>query len=551
MQKVAVIGSGFGGSVMACRLAQSGRFEVHVLERGKRYGRNEFPRRPEDVANVLWNPDEGCFGPFEWRSFSSARTDAVAAAGLGGGSLIYSSVLYRVPERLLNGWPGGITRKVLDPYYDRALEMLEGRSYPVDRADWPYWEGTPKARALVEAAALLRGRRAGRPSMKVEWPPLAVQFGPEPGREVINRQGVPQTTCVMCGECNLGCNTHAKNTLDLNYLAIAAAKGAAIRPFCAVRGIYPTQGGGYDLELSDPRYRLSRDALKREHFDVVVIAAGSMGSTELVLGMRDRARLSDRVGEGVTPNGDLLGFVTDSTRDLSPTRGPTITGAIRVDNGSYADGFATSMWIEDGALPLFLLWFYHGRTTGVSLRGGGLAGVWRYLRGALGLSNGKTNVGAAMATALFPRGQAWTRNSLMMLGMGRDRAGGVYGLRRARGDSYDRLQLRWKPGDGELHYQRVRSMMKRIAEALDGDFIENPMDYLLNRYITVHPLGGLGLGDTPRDGAVSAADAQLFGCKDLYVVDASIIPSATGPNPSLTIAALAEMYAERLCEKRS
>ncbi len=126
MQKVAVIGSGFGGSVMACRLAQSGRFEVHVLERGKRYGRNEFPRRPEDVANVLWNPDEGCFGPFEWRSFSSARTDAVAAAGLGGGSLIYSSVLYRVPERLLNGWPGGITRKVLDPYYDRALEMLEG-----------------------------------------------------------------------------------------------------------------------------------------------------------------------------------------------------------------------------------------------------------------------------------------------------------------------------------------------------------------------------------------------------------------------------------------
>ncbi len=552
--KVAVVGSGFGGAVMACRLASEDRFEVHVLERGARYGRNGFPRRPDEMGDALWDPDDGRFGLFEWRSFPASRTDAVAASGLGGGSLIYSSVLYRVPDELFEGWPGGINRALLDRYYDRALGMLEGRSYPVDRPDWPYWENTPKARALVEATAIIRGQRAGAPAMRVEWPPLAVRFGKEPGREVINPHGVPQTNCVMCGECNLGCNTHSKNTLDLNYLAVAARK-AAVRTFTAVRAITPNPRGGYDLTLADPRHRVAEEERPTEHFDMVIVSAGSMGSSELIMRMReglserDRQRMSPRVGKGVTPNGDLLGFVTGSPRDLSPTRGPTITGAIHFDSGSYADGFATSAWIEDGAFPLFLQWFYHGRVTGPAPGWGGIRGIWRYLRGALGGVDGESNLGDEMAPVLFPKGGAWTRGTMMMLGMGRDRAGGVYALRKAPRDSYDRVHLDWRPRDGELHYQRVRTMMERISKALGGRFVENPMDYLLNRYITVHPLGGLGLGDTPEEGAVDAKTAQLFGFENLYVVDASIIPLATGPNPSLTIAALAEMYAERLCEK--
>ncbi len=260
--------------------------------------------------------------------------------------------------------------------------------------------------------------------------------------------------------------------------------------------------------------------------------------------------MSPRVGAGVTPNGDLLGFVTNSPRDLSPSRGPTITGAIRFDSGSYPDGFATTAWIEDGAFPLFLMWFYHGRVSGLVPGLRGIRGAWRYLRGALGGASGATNPGDEMSAVMFPEA-AWTRGTMMMLGMGRDRAGGVYSLRQTSGDSYDRIHLDWRPREGELHYQRVRDMMERVSHALGGTFVENPMDYLLNRYITVHPLGGLCLGDTPATGAVDARTAQLFGFENLYVVDASIIPVATGPNPSLTIAALAEMYAERLCEKHS
>lgn len=534
---------------MACRLAEAGRFEVHVLERGRRYGRNEFPRRPEEVAGVLWDPDDGMFGPFEWRSFARSRTDAVAAAGLGGGSLIYSSVLYRIPPRFFAGWPVGITRQLLDPYYDRAATMLDGESYPVHRPDWPYWRSTPKARALLEATARIRGSCASRPSMEIEWPALAVRFGPEPGREIINRQGVAQTTCVMCGECNLGCNTHAKNTLDLNYLALAESRGALIREYCSVRSITPDVRGGFDLELADPRYRLAAQPSRRERFDIVILAAGSMGSTELALEMSRRIGLSKMVGKGVTPNGDILGFVVGSSQDLAPSRGPTITGAIHIENGSYDDGFQTAAWIEDGAIPLFLLWFYHGRLRGMRFGARALRGLLNYVRGSFGGRGGETNIGDEMAPVLFPSSAAWARNTLMLLGMGRDRAGGTYELRRAARRGYDRLHLAWNAGDGELHYHRVRTAMKRIAEALGGELIENPMDYLLNRYITVHPLGGLPLGNTHTDGAVDVSDAHLFGCANLFVVDASIIPKPIGPNPSLTIAALAEMYAERLSRR--
>jgi cholesterol oxidase len=553
-RRVAVIGSGFGGSVMACRLAESGRFDVEVLERGPRYGRNGFPRLPDQVRKMFWDPDDGYFGPFEWRSFPRSRTDAVAAAGLGGGSLIYSNVLYRVPERLFADWPGGVTRKLLDPYYDRATAMLEGRSYPVDRPDWPYWKGTPKAQALAEAVARIRASPRGHPPMSVEWPPLAVQFGPEPGREVINRQGVAQTTCTMCGECNVGCNTHAKNTLDLNYLARAEAHGALLRTSCAVRAIVPERGGGFTLRIGDPRYRLDRSARgggdHEERFDLVIVSAGSMGSSELVLGMRRHVKLSPTAGTQVSPNGDILGFVVGAPSAYSPCVGPTITGAIRMDCGSYPDGFATTAWIEDGAFPPFLVWYLAGRLRGARLGLAALRGAWRYLSGVFGGRDGESNVGDDASPLLFAN-QKWTSNTMMLLGMGRDRSGGTYELRRRRRSVYDRVHLSWDPREGELHYERVRRAMGRIADALGGRFVENPMDDVLHRYITVHPLGGLPLGDSPETGSVDPRTAELYGTKGLFVVDASIFPLPTGPNPSLTIAALAELFAERLCERHA
>ena len=213
---------------MAARLAESRKFEVHVFERGARYGRNGFPRLPDELRRSLfWQPENGTFGPFEYRSFPRSRIDVLNASGLGGGSLIYSNVLYRMPEAFFEGWPGGIDRTLLDPFYERATTMLEAKPYPI-RRDGPYWPLTRKAQALEEAAAKIRASPRGHPAVDLEWPPLAITFGDVPGREVINAQGIAQTACTMCGECNIGCNAHAKNTLDLNYLALAEKQGAQV-----------------------------------------------------------------------------------------------------------------------------------------------------------------------------------------------------------------------------------------------------------------------------------------------------------------------------------
>jgi cholesterol oxidase len=132
--------------------------------------------------------------------------------------------------------------------------------------------------------------------------------------------------------------------------------------------------------------------------------------------------------------------------------------------------------------------------------------------------------------------------------MGRDRSTGTLTLQPGSRYRWDRLRLAWQSCDGELHYERLRTTMARIAEALGGEYVENPLSFL-NRYISVHPLGGLPMAERIEDGPVDAASGQVFGCDGLYVVDGSIIPTAVGPNPSLTIAALAELYAARMVEE--
>ncbi|MEK7405388.1 MAG: GMC family oxidoreductase [Acidobacteriota bacterium] len=539
--KAAIIGSGFGGSVTGCRLAESGRYEVHILERGPRYGRNEFPRRPDQLREAFWDPDDGFFGLFEYSSFSRSQVDVLTASGLGGGSLIYSNVLYPMPECFFRTWPGGITRASLDPYYDRVLRTMEATPYPVYAPDSPYRD-TPKTLALAEAAAKIRSAREAHPAARLELPPLAIQFSNSPGEERINAQGVKQTTCVMCGECNTGCNTHAKNTLDLNYLALAERRAARIRTWCEVSEIRPAAGGGYDLTLGDPRTRET----STERFDIVVVAAGSLGSPRLMLQMRDHGHLpklsQTPLGTRWSPNGDLLAFILDTAGQVLPTRGPVITAAIRMDQGHYPDGFPAALWIEDGGFPGFLAWFILGRIAPPSLEM--LRTVYHYIMGLIG-KRSESNIGDDLSPLVADA--RLTKCTLPLLGMGRDRSTGVMELDPQRARRRDSLRLRWDVGASELHYERMRSGMERIAAALGGQFLENPLSGL-NRYVTVHPVGGCPMSDNDKTGVVDARTGQVFQYPGLYIVDGSIIPTAVGPNPSLTIAALAEMYAERLCQ---
>ncbi len=540
---VVVIGSGFGGAVFACRLAEKQTYSVHVLERGRRYGRNEFPRRPDQLREAFWDPDDGMFGLFEYQSFYETDIDVWTASGVGGGSLIYANVLYEMPPEFFEGWPGGITRQVLDPYYAKVIDMMEARSYPIN--ELPY-SNTPKTKALQRANERMASDPLGKPGARLEWPKLALQFGP-PG-DKLNKQGVPQSNCLMCGECNIGCNYHAKNTLDLNYLARAEKFGATVHANAEVWAILrEPDESGYLVVYRDPRFRSAPfEQIKAKY---VIVSAGSLGSTKLLLRMKHSGQLphlSTALGTKWSGNGDLLGLSKSSAQPVYPSTGPTITAAVRFFHGSYPDGFAHGLFVEDAAVPNLLAWYLAAMSPTWQSLVYAAKGAVDYLRGFV--AKREPDIGQDVGPLLF-RDSKLVSRTLVYLGMGRDRSTGVIQLRK-RGSSPltwkddCEVHLSWQVGPSRLHFDRLRDAMRRLTEALDGQFVENPLSYL-TRYIAVHPLGGCPISDSEQDGVVNARTGEVFGHRGLYVADGSIIPTSVGPNPSLTIAAITEMFAER------
>jgi cholesterol oxidase len=254
-----IVGSGFGGSVSAYRLAEAG-LRVVVLERGRPYPPGSFARSPREMGRNLWDPSEGLHGLFDVWGFDGF--DSVVSSGLGGGSLIYANVLLRKDERwfttrdpLPRGgyetWPVG--RQDLEPHYDAVERMLGATPYPLHA---PAYADTEKTMAMRLAAKNL--------GLEWELPPLAVSFSGRPGEppglglpisdpEYGNLHGRPRRTCRLCGECGIGCNDGAKNTLDHTYLSAARPHPAGIRTRSEVRDLRAREGGGYEVTYVEHR----------------------------------------------------------------------------------------------------------------------------------------------------------------------------------------------------------------------------------------------------------------------------------------------------------
>jgi cholesterol oxidase len=539
-----VVGSGFGGAVAAFRLSEAD-LSVLVLERGVPYPPGAFPRTPRGIKENFWAPASGLLGLFEVWSFS--HVTAIVASGLGGGSLIYANVLLRKPPDTFDGWP--LDYAALAPHYVNVEEVLRPEPFPGDVE--PY-ASTPKTREFARAAAA-----AG---LEVERPPLAIAFAagegpPAPGVTLApddNLHGRERRTCRLLGECDVGCNEGAKHTLDFNYLSAAVRQGAQVRTCCEAVGVAPDRQGGYSVRyvqhvsaraahpehLLDPTQELDRTVRGK----IVVLAAGTLGSTRLLLSNRAvLPGLSPQLGQRFSSNGDMFTVARDCRtgngrrrrrrpgRRLDPSFGPVITLSASSRNGH-------DLWLQDAGGPAISEWLWQGLEAPADLWG--MRGVvWRRVMARLLRRRRETRLGPDLSRLLGS-----TRSSsamLPLLHMGLDVPGGRL---RLQGDA---LELDWSPdGESAPYFRASREAGERVAGELGGRlrFARK------GRTPTVHPVGGCAMGTSPTEGVVDTW-GEVFDRPGLFVADGAVLPGPVGPNPSLTIAALADRFSARMIER--
>ena len=520
---VVVIGSGFGGAVTAHRLAEAGR-SVAILEQGRRWAPHEFPRSVRQVGGAFWQ-ERRSPGFLEYRAFP--RIDVIQGVGVGGGSLHYFNVHIRPPERIFRGWPQPYGRAFLDPYYDVVQEKLESKPlHPPEGRALP-----PRATAFIEAAKRVGGS------------PRLVDIAVHTDGARVNAAGVAQTPCNYCGDCMLGCHLQSKNTLDITYIAEAERKyGAEVWPLHKVSHIEPITGG-YRVH-----YRVLSPAGEpgdegQVEAERVVVAAGSLGSTELLLRSRDQYRtlpaISGRLGHGFSGNGDMLfagAMDVPPSNPVDPAVGPSITSVVDCSTDEHA------IHVEDLGFPDQMMWFIEAlippqRNRFVQY----LALAGRYLKRSLGIGVVRSRVTDEVG-ALLDGGR--TARFLPYLGMGSDAADGRMFLREGQ------LEIDWRHGKSRAMFREMDRAMKRIAEAAGGRYIQSYLwKWPMRKLLTAHPLGGCCMGDSDAQGVVNHA-GQVWNYPGLFVADGACLPSALAVNPSLTIAAVAERIAQLMVHGR-
>jgi cholesterol oxidase len=529
-----VIGSGFGGSVSALRLAEKG-YRVAVLEQGRRWSPETLPATSWQLGRWLWEPMLGLHGFFRMSFFR--HVTVLHGCAVGGGSITYGSVSLRPPERVweMGSWAGlAPWQQQMPEHYAMAERML---GVATNQIMGPADELLKQAAASIgrgdtfypTSIAVFQGDGKTLPGTKVA-DPYFDGLGPE------------RITCQGCGGCMMGCRYGAKNTLDQNYLYLAERLGAQVFAETRVTDVRPLEGSedgsaGYLVESERSTAWPGGRERRQWRARAVVFAASALGSTELLFRLRTKGslpRISRRLGCEVRTNSEsLIGVrVPGSQQDLS--KGVAIGSGVYIDEHThieavrYPDGSDTM-----GALATIL--------TGAS-PGQSRVGLWFW-------NVAKAMLRHPLRTLRLMLPVKWARECTILLCMQALEA---------------KVDLRWERAwwwpFGRLlrsHGPRVPTFIpaaNEFAEKLGALAGGTPMSMLPEIFFdipgTAHCLGGCVMGATAEEGVVDS-DHKVFGYRNMYICDGSVVSANLGVNPSLTITALAERAMSGIPEKRT
>lgn len=508
-----IVGSGFGGSVAGLRLVEKG-YRVLMIEKGRRFRAEDFPRTNWNLPRWLWMPALNFRGLFKMTFLP--HVTVFSGVGVGGGSLVYANTL-PVPKDAFfttGSWAGlADWARELAPHYQTARRMLGAALFP----------GTTTGdRVLREIARDLGREEQFHPTE------VAVYFG-EPGRTVpdpyFNGEGPERTGCNHCGGCMTGCRHGAKNTLDKNYLWLAEKRGLTILADTEVQAVRPRAEGGYRVEATTSTGWFGRTSATFTA-DKVVLAGGVLGTVDLLLRMKEDPAglpaLSPRTGQYVRTNSESLIGVTTEDRDLDLSTGVAITSILHTDEWSHVEPVRYAR----GSGFFRLLMAPHAPGSNVFQRLVRFAGIT------------VTSPLALLKMYLVPD---WARYTQIMLYM--RTLEGTLTFRRARTPLTGfRAGLTTALADAkapEAFIPEATDIAQRFAAKVRGTTASLVSETVLGIPSTAHILGGACIGATAADGVIDARH-EVYGYPGLYVCDGSAMSANPGVNPSLSITAMAE-----------
>ena len=508
-----VVGSGFGGSVAALRLAEKG-YSVRVLEAGRRFEDEDFATSTWNLRRFLFSPRLGMRGILRMTAFKDVVI--LSGAGVGGGSLVYANTLYVPPK----GFFGAAAWRDLADWEDELDEHYATAKRMLGAADVPFES---------DADRLLRevGEDMGVADTYAR-PTVGVYFG-EPGETVddpfFGGEGPRRTGCVRCGACMVGCRFNAKNTLMKNYLYLAEQRGVEIEAERTVMDVKPVGApdGSDGYEVTSVRTgawvrRKERPIRARG----VVLAGGALGTNLLLRRCKERGslpRVSDRLGHRVRTNSEALLAVTAKPGQFDFADTVAISSSIYPDEDTHVEN-VTYGRAGDAMALLFTLLTEEGTRLTRPLRW--VREIARHPLHALSLA--------------FPR--KWSERTIILLVM--QTLDNSLRLRPIRVGKRILLQTEQDPDNPNPTFiPAANRAAEALAKRMEGIAQSNIGEALLNTPATAHILGGAVIAGDPSEGVVDEGH-RVFGYEGLLVSDGSVVPANPGVNPSLTITALAE-----------